>query len=48
MVAILRAPTKLIKAEELLLEILTESKKMNTHLTLIDDEPISEEDIIET
>ena len=48
MVAILRAPTKLIKIEDILSEILTESKKTNTHLTLINDEPISEEDIIET
>jgi hypothetical protein len=48
MVVILRAPIKLIKAEDLLSEISIELKKTNTHLTLINDESISEEDIIET
>jgi len=48
MVSILRAPARLIKIEDTLAEILTETKKSNTHLTLINDEPISEEDIIQT
>ena len=48
MVSILRAPVKLIKTEDTLCGILTEIKKANTHLILINDEPISEEDIIQT
>jgi len=47
MVTILRAPVKLIKSEDILSEILTEIKRANTHLTLINDESISEEDIIQ-
>jgi len=47
MVTILRAPVKIIKAEDIMSEILTEIKRANTHLTLINDEPISEEDIIQ-
>jgi len=48
MVVMLQAPLKLIKIEDILSEILTETKRANTHLTLINDEPISEEDIIQT
>lgn len=46
MVVILKEPVKLMKIKETLENQLLELKKLNTHLTLINEENIKEEDII--
>lgn len=45
MVATLKAPVDLLKIEERLEQMVTEAKKANTHLSLINDEQIKEIDI---